>query len=95
MTSNNATPTSKTALWALILGTSALALVFGGIILLAVLELPFLWLIPLLGMFLAVGAITSGHIGIPRTSARHGRRGRPLAVTGLVLGYICIVLTLL
>ncbi|THB63899.1 MAG: hypothetical protein D6E12_15985 [Desulfovibrio sp.] len=87
-------PPSSVAGLAFILGISSLVISIGDSALSSVLRLPFSWHVPLLSGALALGAIIIGFIGIPHTSARSGRSGRPKAVNGLVMGYVCLGLTL-
>ncbi|MEO8527520.1 MAG: hypothetical protein ABI435_00410 [Pseudolysinimonas sp.] len=56
-----------------------------------------LWMITVFGLLGWVGiivAIITGHIGVYQTGPRFGRRGRGMAVAGLVIGYGLLVLSI-
>ncbi|THB63902.1 MAG: hypothetical protein D6E12_16000, partial [Desulfovibrio sp.] len=86
---------SNVAVWALIIGASSLLVAFGGPLLLSALGRPPSPATALLALVLAVAAILAGHSGVSHASKDKGRRGKTLAVLGMLLGYALIPLFLM
>lgn len=50
------------------------------------------WIVPVLMPVGAIAAVVCGHLALKHISQEPGQEGRPLAVAGLVLGYIPIAI---